>query len=108
MKRLFNDYKFVYTVPNELLSMQMITNKINVVATLCDLCDGIAPVITIKFPDLDIIDILNVQNWHHVKQECEEIIAKHFNNLNVKNINVVELAESIYKPQNQHYNFPNE
>lgn len=95
--RLFTTYKFEYTVPKELLSMPITTDKLSVEATLCNLCEGIAPVITISFRNISILDIVNITNWALVKKQCEDFARCQFGT----NTNVIV-------PVNPHYNMPTE
>jgi len=106
--KLFNDYRFQYIVPKELLCMPVVTDKLEVVATSTELCKGIAPVITIAFENINVLDIMNITNWELVKRDCEVIAEIHFKkSSNIQKMNVVELAANHYgKAQNPHYNFP--
>lgn len=98
--KLFNDYRFEYAVSKDLLCMPVATDKIKVVATLIELCDGIAPVITIAFENISVLDIMNITNWALVKQECEALARIHFDT----KANVIVPANV----QCPHYNFPTE
>lgn len=96
-KKLFITHHFCYQVDKSLLSTPIATDMLKVEATKVELCEGIAPVITISFKNINVLDIININNWMLVKQECENIAAKHFGT-----------TTNVIVPVNPHYNMPTE
>lgn len=95
MSRLFTDYHFEYTVNKDLLCMPIATSVLKVVATKVDLmCEGIAPVVTIEFEKISVIDILNVTNWELIKRECEVIAVNYFKSIDNITLNIIDLANA--------------